>query len=126
MDISQVSLSGPAIPASTTPNIPESKAVQQTSQETDSSTKTASSKDQTVDQFGDPKLRKSVEQFANTILNGTGTEMAFKYNDEIKDWYAVIQDENTGEVVKQIPSKEVIALRASLKEMIGVFLDKKV
>ena len=93
------------------------------SQEIDVSSKAEA---QAAGQFDSPELRKNIEDFANAMLDGTGTELAFKYNDQIQDWYAVIQNENTGEVVKQIPSKEVLALRANLKEMIGVFLDKKV
>ena len=49
----------------------------------------------------------------------------FKVNDETNQLVVQIVDQKTDEVIKQIPSQEVLDLEAQLREMVGVFLDEK-
>ena len=52
--------------------------------------------------------------------------LRFKVDDETDHLIVQIVNQETDEVVKEIPSKEVLELEAQLREMVGVFLDKKV
>ena len=49
----------------------------------------------------------------------------FRVNDETKQLVVQIVNQETNEVIKEIPSKELLELEARLREMVGLFLDEK-
>ncbi|WP_051330959.1 flagellar protein FlaG [Aneurinibacillus terranovensis] len=71
------------------------------------------------------KERERLKERANKIFEALNTGLAFKFHEKSGKWYAVIENKITQEVLKEIPPKFMLELEASLKEMIGVFLDKK-
>ncbi|RXT04456.1 flagellar protein FlaG [Ammoniphilus sp. CFH 90114] len=74
----------------------------------------------------DEKEREQTQQSINKILDGLNTGLALKFHEKSGEWYAVLENKVTREVVKEVPPKHVLDLEAKLKDMIGVFLDKKV
>ncbi|MFT9849583.1 flagellar protein FlaG [Aneurinibacillus sp. REN35] len=70
--------------------------------------------------------REKLEKMADTLFSTLDLGLALKFHEKSGDWYAVIQNKITHEVVKEVPPKYVLDLRVQLKEMIGFFLDKKV
>ncbi len=71
------------------------------------------------------KLEEQVRKLNESIAS-SGKELKFKYNDEAKQLYVEVIDAKTKEVVTSLPPEFLIDLSMKMKEMIGMFLDKKV
>ncbi|MDF2557311.1 MAG: flagellar protein FlaG [Bacillales bacterium] len=67
------------------------------------------------------KVVKSVNEF----LKGTSTQLAYKFHEGLNEYYAVVVDENTNQVVSEIPSKKLLDIFAAMTEYTGLLLDKK-
>ena len=73
--------------------------------------------------------------FANEFLSSASIGLQFKVLDDTNRWYMQLINEESGEVVREIPSKEMLQMAAKLKEMmdnvmsrsepVGVLLDSK-
>lgn len=77
-------------------------------------------------QHDDETERAKIEETANEIFNTLHTGLAFKFFEKSNEWYAVIENKITQEVIKEIPPKEIMEMRAKLKDMVGFFLDQKI
>lgn len=56
-----------------------------------------------------PLQKEELQKFAdqvNTFLQPTQTHVQFEYHDELQEYYAVIVDNNSEEIIKEIPSKK--------------------
>ena len=74
--------------------------------------------------------QKSVEQAinqANQMLATAGSNetISFVYEAKLNQLYVKIIDQNSGAVVREIPSKGFIRHQIALREMIGLILDKQ-
>jgi flagellar protein FlaG len=76
--------------------------------------------------YDDEKERKQLEESANAIFDSLNTGLALKFHERSGDWYAIIENKITHEVLKEIPPKYVLELRAQLRDMVGFFLDRKI
>jgi len=77
-----------------------------------------------------PVTEKSVQQAvnqANQMLTTSGSSetISFAYEEKLNQLFVKIVDQNTGAVVREIPSKDFIRNQIALREMIGLILDKK-
>ncbi|WNS81320.1 flagellar protein FlaG [Domibacillus sp. DTU_2020_1001157_1_SI_ALB_TIR_016] len=75
-----------------------------------------------------PVREEELQKFAdqvNTFLQPTQTHVQFEYHDELQEYYAVIVDNNSGEIIKEIPSKKILDMYAAMTQFIGLFVDKK-
>ncbi|MCM3338735.1 flagellar protein FlaG [Paenibacillus sp. MER TA 81-3] len=70
-------------------------------------------------------LQKKVEELNESIAN-SGKEIHFKYHDDAKELYVEVVDRKTKEVIASLPPEFLIELSVKMKELIGLFLDKKV
>lgn len=70
------------------------------------------------------ELEKQVKKLNESIAS-SGKELKFKYNDEAKELYVEIIDLKTQEVLTSLPPEFLIELSVKMKEMIGMFIDKK-
>lgn len=70
------------------------------------------------------ELEKQVRKLNESIAS-SGKELKFKYNDEAKELYVEIVDSKTQEVLTSLPPEFLIELSVKMKEMIGMFIDKK-
>jgi flagellar protein FlaG len=61
----------------------------------------------------------------NTQLRSMNSSIQFIIDGKSNDVVVKIVDENTGKVIRQIPSDEVISMREHLKEMSGLFVEEK-
>ncbi|MDA3901573.1 MAG: flagellar protein FlaG [Spirochaetes bacterium] len=72
-----------------------------------------------------------VEQMGEVIntLNGAAasvdTRVSFQYNDKTRRIVMQIMDPDTNELVRQVPTKDMIRLLERINEVTGVFLDEK-
>ena len=62
---------------------------------------------------------------ANESLLANGKQLRFKYDDEAKSLYVEVLDSKTQEVVVSLPPEFLIDLSKRMKELIGLFFDKK-
>ncbi|WCK54186.1 flagellar protein FlaG [Aneurinibacillus sp. Ricciae_BoGa-3] len=69
--------------------------------------------------------RQQLKDRADKLFEELNTGLAFKFHERSGKWYAVIENKITQQVLKEIPPQSMLDLEASLKEMMGVFLDKK-
>ncbi|WP_046174406.1 flagellar protein FlaG [Domibacillus indicus] len=70
------------------------------------------------------ELQKFTDQ-VNTFLQPTQTHIQFEYHEDLQEYYAVIVDNNSEEIIKEIPSKKILDMYAAMTEFIGFFFDKK-
>ena len=64
---------------------------------------------------------------ANQMLavSGSNETISFAYEEKLNQLYVKIIDQDSGAVVREIPSKDFIRHQIALREMIGLVLDKK-
>ena len=71
------------------------------------------------------ELRGSIQRMQKVIETATGRDLEFALNDRFKEIVVQISDRRSGEVVKEMPSKEFMQLRERLNDLIGLFVDEK-
>lgn len=71
------------------------------------------------------KFEEQIKKLNESIAS-SGKELKFKYNEDAKQLYVEVLDAKTKEVVTSLPPEFLIDLSLKMKEMIGVFLDKRI
>jgi flagellar protein FlaG len=61
-------------------------------------------------------------QIQKVVEAATGRALSFKVDDEEKDLIVTVKDSD-GEVIRQIPSEEIVELRKRLEDLVGGFMD---
>jgi flagellar protein FlaG len=69
-------------------------------------------------------VQKAVNE-VNLDLAGSNETVALNYEKRLGLLYVQVTDNQSGEVIREIPSKDFIAHHIAMREMIGLFLDKK-
>jgi flagellar protein FlaG len=78
------------------------------------------------------KKTRSAEQISkeldaiNEKLNSTNSSLQFSVDDNSQELVVKVVDRDSGKVIRQIPPESIVRLRASLKEMTGLLIEKKV
>ncbi len=62
----------------------------------------------------------------NQFLKESNTHLKFKFHDELKEYYVTIVDNQSQEVVREIPAKKMLDMYAAMTEFVGLMVDKKV
>jgi len=70
------------------------------------------------------QVQQAVAQ-ANRQLAGSNESITFGYEERLGQFVVQISDKATGQVIQQLPSKDFIQFQLHMREMIGLFLDKK-
>ncbi len=73
-------------------------------------------------QVSQEELKKVVSD-ANVEMSHSNESITFGYEEKLGMLYVQVTDSDSGEVVREIPSKEFIAHRIAMREMIGLLLD---
>lgn len=71
-------------------------------------------------------VKAASERLQQVIELATGRQLDFTLNDRFKELVVQISDRQSGEMIKEIPSKEIIHLRERINDLIGMFIDEKV
>lgn len=71
------------------------------------------------------EVQKNVESI-NKFLNSTTSHLKFTLHEELNEYYVAVIDEQTNEVIREIPPKKLLDIFAAMKETIGLFIDKKI
>ncbi len=72
--------------------------------------------------------RQEVEQAisrANARMAAANQGIRFGFDDAAGQLVVKVVDQGTGEVIRQVPSKEFLAAQAAAREAIGLLLDKQ-
>jgi len=70
-------------------------------------------------------LEQAINQM-NDFLKPTYTSVQFKLHEKTHNYYAVLVDSATSEVIKEIPSKKMLDMYAAMEDFIGILFDKKI
>lgn len=72
---------------------------------------------------------------ANEFMSSMNLSMHFQMNEKAEQWFVELIDDHSGDVIRQIPSKEVLHMAARIREMmdsivaekeaVGVLVDQK-
>ncbi|WP_328515409.1 flagellar protein FlaG [Halobacillus yeomjeoni] len=74
----------------------------------------------------DKEKLKQVADSMNEFLKPTTTALRFQFHDKLEEYYVSIVDEESGEVVREIPPKKMLDLYASIAESLGFIVDHKI
>jgi len=72
---------------------------------------------------------KKVQQAINDIVSSIGSaneSIGFSYEAKLGQLFVMVTDNKSGEVIREVPSKDFIKHKLAMQEMIGLFLDKQV
>jgi flagellar protein FlaG len=61
----------------------------------------------------------------NESMLGSSQSLQFSIDEDSKDIVVKVIDQNTNEVVRQIPSKEALQIAKSIDKMQGLFINQK-
>lgn len=71
------------------------------------------------------ELEKTIESL-NSFIAPTQTALKFTLHEKLKDYYVQIINDESKEVIREIPSKKILDMHAAMLEYIGVIIDKKI
>lgn len=75
------------------------------------------------------EIRKSdvekVVQSINHFLEPSNSSLQFKLHEELGEYYVTIVDQQTNEVIREVPPKKILDIHAAMKEYMGLIIDKK-
>ena len=78
-----------------------------------------------LDQPSKEQLEKAVKGI-NDFIETSNTHIQFKLHEKLNEYYVTVVDNDTKEVVREIPSKKVLDVYAAMTEFIGLIVDKKI
>ena len=84
----------------------------------------AGASDASADAPAADAVYNAAAQIKQVIEAGSSRRLSTDIDPDSKEVYMKITDPSTGEVIKQIPSKEVLSLHARLQKFVGLLLDK--
>lgn len=76
-------------------------------------------------QIGSEDLRSAAAQLKQVVETASNRKLAFEVDQTSGSFYVQVRDLNSGDLIKQIPSEEMLRLRERLDDLIGIFLDEK-
>jgi len=71
------------------------------------------------------EIHKDLEMI-NEQLKSSNSSLQFIVDDKSNDVIVRIIDRDSGEVIRQIPPESIVRLRDSMKDMSGLFVEKKI
>jgi flagellar protein FlaG len=69
---------------------------------------------------------EGVVEGLNKYLKQSNTSLKFQYHEKLQEYYVTLVDENTKEVVREIPPKKMLDFYAAMTEFLGLIVDKKI
>jgi len=70
------------------------------------------------------KLSKAMD-FANEKLKAVHKQFSYKIHEATNQIIVTIEDSDTGEVIKEVPSEENLDMIAKMRELAGIMIDEK-
>jgi len=77
-----------------------------------------------------PKQEKEqmneVVESINAFIQPTHTSLKFELHEKLNDYYVQVINDDTKEVIREIPSKKMMDMYAAMKEFMGLMIDEKI
>ncbi|MGH4141107.1 flagellar protein FlaG [Clostridium sp.] len=73
---------------------------------------------------GEKQIKSAVSKI-NKLLEGEGTHLQYEKHDVLNQMIVRVIDNNTNEVINEIPNKKILDMVVKMCEMAGVLVDKK-
>ncbi|MFM1651286.1 flagellar protein FlaG [Brevibacillus sp. B_LB10_24] len=70
------------------------------------------------------EVEKAVDSLNKWIQSGN-THLKFTLHEKLNEYYVEIVDDQTQEVVREVPPKKILDMVAKMHEMIGILVDEK-
>ncbi len=70
------------------------------------------------------QVQRAVDQ-ANIQMAGLNEQISFSYVKQLDQFVVQVTDKNSGELIRQIPSKSFVAEEIAARAFLGTLLDKK-
>ncbi|MBL4952932.1 flagellar protein FlaG [Neobacillus sp. OS1-32] len=61
----------------------------------------------------------------NDFLKESNSHLKFQFHEKLKEYYVTIVDDETNEVIKEIPPKKMLDMYAAMTDFLGLLVDKK-
>ncbi len=116
MQIETVSISGNLLPSSSTDTSASGIPAAAISSETEKEEKVADKK----------KLEIMAAELQETLEVFHNVKLKFAIHDASDQVIVIVTDESTGEIIREIPSREILDLSAKMEEMMGMLFDRKI
>ncbi|MGP1484689.1 MAG: FlaG family protein [Campylobacter sp.] len=90
--------------------------------------KTQTQADVAKEQLSEKSFSEKVEEATkklNEQMQELGTSIRFGYNDKLELMYVNVMELKTGDVIRKIPTEQVMKLSETFKEAIGLLFDKE-
>jgi len=82
-------------------------------------------KDIKVPEGSREELEKAVNGLNKWVQQTQSTHLKFYLHDKLNEYYVEVVDDQSKEVIRQIPSKKILDFTAKMQEMIGLLVDEK-
>lgn len=92
--------------------------------QTDNGTVDAGAKSMPERKFSKQEVEGEIRGI-NKWLQSTNTHLKFTLHEKLNDYYVQVINDQTNEVIREIPSKKVMDFAAKMHEMIGLLIDEK-
>lgn len=104
------------------PALHNTELTYRTVEKRDSEVKTEIEKNVKQDEESLEKIIKGLNDF----LKPTNTHIRFQLHDELNEYYVTVVNDQTNEVIKEIPSKKILDIYSEMTEFMGILFDKKI
>ncbi len=92
--------------------------------------RSAEPQNQYQNQYPEPSehTKENMEKVINSMndfLKSSNTHLKFQFHDELQKYYVAIVDDQTNEILKEIPPKKLLDMYAAMEDYLGLLVDKK-
>ncbi|KHE67545.1 flagellar protein FlaG [Halobacillus sp. BBL2006] len=74
----------------------------------------------------DKEKLKQVADSMNEFLKPAQTSIRFQFHEKLEEYFVAIVDNDTNQIVKEIPPRKMLDLYASIAESLGFIVDHKI
>ncbi|MGG3887073.1 flagellar protein FlaG [Brevibacillus panacihumi] len=74
--------------------------------------------------FSKEELSKEIDGM-NKWLQTTNTHIKFTLHEELNEYYVQVINDQTQEVIREVPSKKMMDMVAKIHEMVGLLVDER-
>jgi len=69
-------------------------------------------------------VRAVASQLKQIVETASEHRLQFDVDEKSGDWYMIVRDSKTGDVIREIPSEQARKLRVQLQEIVGILFNK--
>ncbi|WP_099354880.1 flagellar protein FlaG [Fredinandcohnia onubensis] len=95
------------------------------SYETDNKMESMLDKDPSSQKDSKENVQQCIDSL-NRFLEPNNTSLKFELHEELNEYYVTIVNNETHEVVREIPSKKILDIYAAMTDFLGFVVDKKI